>query len=118
MAAKVKKPERPKLSENGVPREPAFVEVLTLAEAADLLRIPARLVLQQVGPGGLPGRLFDGEWRFLKSALIEWLGTAPRPSSPEALHAAAGAWKGDDTLEEMLRDIHKRRGRPESVVRE
>ena len=66
---------------------------MTLSEAAAYLRVPEELVLRQVGPNGLPGRLFDSEWRFLKSALQEWLRTPAPPSSPEALRAAAGAWK-------------------------
>src|SRR5215472_8030320 len=39
-------------------------EVLTLAEAAALLRLPAEVVGARAGAGDLPGRLFGDEWRF------------------------------------------------------
>ena len=70
-------------------------EVLTLAEAADFLRVTPEDVVRSVGPFGLPGRQIGDQWRFLKSALQAWLATAPMPSSKEALLSLAGAWKDD-----------------------
>jgi len=110
----IKKPEKSRPSKNGNASRSGAGEVLTLVETAAFLRVPEEVVLRLVGPDGLPGRLIDTEWRFLKSALQEWLRSPPPPSSPALLRAAAGAWKGDPTLEEMLRDIHERRGRPKS----
>jgi hypothetical protein len=86
--------------------------VLTLAEAAAYLRVPEAAVLREVGPDGLPGRLINGEWRFSKAALQAWLRTVPKPSSREALLSVAGAWKDDPTVDEMLKEIYRRRGRP------
>lgn len=65
-------------------------EVLTLAEAADFLRVSLEDVVRSVGPFGLPGRQIGDEWRFLKSALQAWLATGPRPSGKEALLSLAG----------------------------
>ena len=47
--------------------------VLTLSEAATYLRIPQSAVLELVRQQGLPGRQIGPEWRFLRSALDDWL---------------------------------------------
>ena len=60
----------------------------------------------------MPGRSVDGEWRFLKSALQDWLRTPPKPSSREALLSIAGAWKENPFLDEMLKEVYRQRGRP------
>jgi excisionase family DNA binding protein len=51
-------------------REPA---ALTAAQAADLLQLEERLVLELAEAGGLPGRCLGGHWRFSRSALLDWL---------------------------------------------
>ena len=86
--------------------------MLTLAEAAAYLRVPEAELVRMVGPRGLPGRLIGSEWRFSREAVQDWLRTQPEPSSKESLLALAGAWKDDPHLDEMLRNIYKRRGRP------
>lgn len=95
---------------NAVP--PADAEVLTLAEAAAYLRVPEEGVLRLIGPEGLPGKRIGTEWRFLKSALQDWLKTPPPKPSKEAFLALAGAWKDDPDLEEIVREAYRRRGRP------
>jgi excisionase family DNA binding protein len=87
-------------------------EVLTLSEAAAYLRVGADEVLRLATLHELPGRPIGGEWRFLKAALQDWLRTPPRKSDKEALLALAGAWKDDADVEQMVRNAHKRRGRP------
>jgi excisionase family DNA binding protein len=87
-------------------------DVLTLAEAAAYLRIPEQSVLRAVRPGGLPARLIDGEWRFLKSALQDWLSAPPRRGNKEASLKIAGAFKNDPFLEEIVRAAYEKRGRP------
>lgn len=52
---------------------PPSGEVLTLAEAAALLRVPAEAVRARAERGELPGRRLGGEWRFARSALMAWL---------------------------------------------
>jgi excisionase family DNA binding protein len=87
-------------------------EVLTLAEAAAFLRVEADDLVRLVGLQGLPARKIGTEWRFLKSALQDWLRTTvPRPSK-EALLSVIGSWKDDPELDEILKEIYKRRGRP------
>ncbi len=87
-------------------------EVLTLAEAAEYLRVPEAEIVRLVGPRGLPGRLIGSEWRFSRTALQQWLLSPTFPSSPEALNALSGSWKGDPHAEELLRDVYQSRGRP------
>jgi hypothetical protein len=60
----------------------------------------------------LPGRRLAQEWRFLKSAIQQWLSTAPPRFSKEAQSAAIGSWKDDPYLEEELNETLRRRGRP------
>jgi excisionase family DNA binding protein len=48
-------------------------EVLTLQEAAALLRLPPEAVSRRAASGGLPGRMFGEEWRFARAALLAWL---------------------------------------------
>lgn len=49
-------------------------EVLTLEEAAELLRTDAATVTAMAEDGKLPGRKVGDEWRFARSALMRWLG--------------------------------------------
>jgi excisionase family DNA binding protein len=61
-------------------------EVLTLTEAAALLRLPAEVVRARARAGDLPGRQFGDEWRFARTAVLGWLaqGERARPNAPEA----------------------------------
>jgi len=56
-------------------------EVLTLAEVANLLKIPADAVRSRAEEGELPGRRFGKEWRFARTAILAWLadGEARKP---------------------------------------
>ncbi len=47
--------------------------VLTLDEAAGLLRVDAVTLEQRVEGGDLPGRRLAGEWRFSRAGLLAWL---------------------------------------------
>ena len=47
--------------------------MMTLREAAALLRVPAHSLEQMAQEGDIPGFLIDGRWRFSKSAIEEWL---------------------------------------------
>ena len=69
----------------GAEQAPPAGEVLTLAEAAAYLRLPEAEVERLVRTEGLPGRAVGEEWRFLKTALQDWLyGSAPTRPSKEA----------------------------------
>jgi excisionase family DNA binding protein len=48
-------------------------EVLTLEEAAALLKLPADTVRSRAEEGDLPGRRFGKEWRFARKAVLAWL---------------------------------------------
>jgi excisionase family DNA binding protein len=51
-------------------------EVLTLEEAAGLLRVPEDAVVEMAEAGELPARRMGGEWRLSRTALLAWLGSA------------------------------------------
>ncbi len=63
-------------------------EVLNLEEAATFLRVPKETVVRMVSRQGLPGRRLGREWRFLKTALDNWL---CRPTGKDVLLRQAGA---------------------------
>jgi excisionase family DNA binding protein len=48
-------------------------EVLTLDEAAALLKVPADVVRSRAEEGDLPGRRFGKEWRFARLTVLAWL---------------------------------------------
>jgi excisionase family DNA binding protein len=48
-------------------------EVLTLEEAAMLLRLGTEAVETLAQNGELPGRRVSGEWRFARAAVLQWL---------------------------------------------
>jgi excisionase family DNA binding protein len=48
-------------------------DVLTLEEASAYLRLPVAVVLRQASQGNIPGRKIEDNWRFLKTAIDDWL---------------------------------------------
>lgn len=86
-------------------------QVLTIKEVADYLRLPEEVILQEATQGHLPGRKIADTWRFLKEAIDDWLRTQ---DSRAILLSQAGALKEDDTLDELLANIYKERGRSET----
>jgi excisionase family DNA binding protein len=50
------------------------LEVMTLDEAADLLRIDAEDLAKLAESGEIPGRKLGNEWRFTRTRLLDWLG--------------------------------------------
>lgn len=94
---------------NGVP-EPA--DVMTLAEAAAYLRVSEENIVRMVHDQDLPGRFVADGWRFLGSALREWLAKPMPKQSNEAMLSIIGSMKDDPYVDEMLAEIYKQRGRP------
>ncbi len=90
------------------------IDVLTLSEAATNLRAAEADVLRLANLQELPGRQIGTEWRFLKAGLQDWLRAIPRKSGKDALLALAGLWKDDPDIDEIVRQAHRRRGRPDS----
>lgn len=66
---------------------PAVAEVLTLPEAAHLLRVPPDEIARLAGAGCLPGRRLGTQWRFRRTALLAWLA---QPETPNECTPAAG----------------------------
>jgi excisionase family DNA binding protein len=54
-------------------------EVLTVDEAAELLQADPEAVRALAESGELPGRKIGDEWRFLRRAVLAWLGGAEPP---------------------------------------
>jgi excisionase family DNA binding protein len=111
------RPKRPKAGVNATaankPAEaPPAGDVLTLAEAAAYLRLPEDVVLRLVDEQGLAARQAGADWRFLRSAIQEWLRTPSPRGSKEAMLAAAGVFKDDPDLLAIVEDAYRKRGRP------
>jgi hypothetical protein len=105
-----KQPEQPPAVANA---PVAAGEVLTLAEAAAYLRVPEKDVIAAASSQGLPGRLINGEWRFLKTAIQQWLSVSqPTAEMRKAAQLAlAGSWKDDPDAMQILEDAMRLRGR-------
>jgi len=55
----------------------APIEVLTAAQAADLLQVAEADILTLAAAGDLPGRRIGDQWRFSRAALVSWLAGGP-----------------------------------------
>jgi len=93
-----------------MPETTTIPEVLTLESAARFLRLSPDAVARQAEAGQIPGRQVEGSWRFLLSALKDWLG---RRDSKAIFLEQAGAFKTDESMDELIAEIYKARGRPE-----
>jgi excisionase family DNA binding protein len=51
-------------------------DVLTAAEAAELLQAEEQTILDLAEAGELPGRKVGGQWRFARAAVLRWLESA------------------------------------------
>jgi len=110
------------------------LEILTLEEAATLLRISADALKADAEKGSVPGRFVGGEWRFLKRSLDQWFGFPPStpyrlsdirplegmerivkssPSTQTTLNSSqlstVGSMADDDSLAEIVEEIYRRR---------
>ncbi|HEY7622570.1 MAG TPA: helix-turn-helix domain-containing protein [Solirubrobacteraceae bacterium] len=56
-------------------------EVLDIDEVAELLQAEPDAVRELAESGRLPGRKIGDEWRFLRRAVLAWLGGAEPPSA-------------------------------------
>jgi excisionase family DNA binding protein len=52
--------------------------LLTLREAADVLRLSTRTMLEYVQRGEIEGRIIGGRWRFRRADLDAFFANAPR----------------------------------------
>src|SRR4051794_20742188 len=109
-----KTPEQPGAVANASPTENGTAsEVLTLSEAAAYLRLPEADVLKLIGEQGLPGRQLGNEWRFLKTAIQDWLsqGVPTLESNKAAWRSLAGKYRDDPELLRICAEAYRQRGR-------
>lgn len=90
------------------------LDVLTLAHAAAYLQLPEAVVRAEAEAGRLPGRNVGGGWRFVRSAVAEWLRPSPPPepkplSSKERMRSLIGVRKDDPTVDAMVEEIYRQR---------
>lgn len=87
-------------------------EVLTLEEVATYLRLPAEMIARQAAQGRIPGRKIEDTWRFLKTAIDDWLRSH---DSRVLLLQQAGALADDDSLASLREEIYRTRRRSSSA---
>lgn len=85
--------------------------VLTLKEMAGYLKMSEEKIESQVLQGKIPGKRIENEWRFLKTAVDEWLRSCDTRS---ILASQSGALSDDDTIPELRAKIYSERGRSEA----
>lgn len=88
----------------------AMPSILTIEELGEYLRIPPEVIEKEASRGRIPGRHIADTWRFLKSAIDQWLS---QQSSRDILLAQAGALADDDSLDQLVQAIYEQRGRSE-----
>ena len=54
-------------------------QVLTPEQAAELLQVDVKVVLELAEAGELPGRKLGDAWRFARTALLAWLSATAEP---------------------------------------
>lgn len=90
----------------------AASEVFTLEEAANYLKLPLDTIEREASRGHIPGRRIEDTWRFLKSAIDDWLRAQ---DSRDILLQQAGALKDDPYLDELLAAIYRDRKQSEEA---
>lgn len=55
----------------------AAPEVLSAAQAAELLAVEEKALVELAEQQQLPGRKIAGQWRFARQALLDWLSAIP-----------------------------------------
>jgi excisionase family DNA binding protein len=69
-------------------------EVLTVDEAAALLRVSPDVVYRLALAGELPARRVGAQWRLLRSEVFEWLASPPSPAASAASSTSSTAAAG------------------------
>ena len=83
-------------------------DVLTLAEAAEYLRVSETDVLAAIAEQSLPARQVGKDWRILKSALQQWLLTPQ--TRRNFWETQLGALSDDPDLDTLLEETYRKRG--------
>lgn len=69
-------------NERDTKRKSGNPAVLSLTEAATLLRVSEDDVVQCMQTSSLPGRRIGNAWRFSRDGLLAWLGESDRAGRP------------------------------------
>lgn len=85
--------------------------VFTLKEIAGYLKMPEEKIERQVLQGKIPGRRIGDEWRFLRTAVDDWLGSY---DTRAVLISQSGALADDEQLDELRTRIYLERKRSET----
>ena len=109
--SKVKKNGKPKKNGKAKP----LPEVLTLAEAAEFLRLDEASMLRLANSAEVDGRFYESEWRFSKRALLAWVETLTRPTTNGAelaehirrVNAVTGFHETDEEIETFLAGLRE-----------
>jgi hypothetical protein len=75
-----------------IPDKPVHPRVLTLSEAARILRTTPRILKEQCRKGCFPGRKIGGSWVILEESLLNWL------REPEAVCPSFGVEKSGGSI--------------------
>jgi excisionase family DNA binding protein len=59
-------------------RPTAVPDVLTAAQAAELLAVDEQALIELAEHHEIPARKIVGQWRFARQALLDWLGAFPQ----------------------------------------
>jgi len=85
--------------------KPTEHEILTLSEAAEYLRVPVEVLRRVAENRGIPAQRLGDDWRFLKSALQDWLkGESDHPAEWWRIPP----WHLAPSLEELTTEIERR----------
>ncbi len=76
------------------------MNILTLSEAASLLRVEESTLAELAARGGVPAQQIGAEWRFLKGALVQWLQFGPH--FPELSRSPLPFWPLEPFVAEKL----------------
>ena len=112
VATKSRRIANPTRRSRGSERSDVLGDVLTLSEAATYLRVSEDEVVRLATRQGLHGRRAGRDWRFLKSALQDWLNQPERSTDNAVFLELAGRFQDDPFLEEIVADAYRQRGRP------
>lgn len=74
--------------------------VMTLRETAQHLRIPSQTLLHLAESGEIPAFMIDGQWRFARHAVDEWITLQTLHGKSELTHRSGGSEMGSTDKED------------------
>ena len=101
--------KKPRLTSRNLDSKKSTPDVMSLAEAAKFLKLPAKTVQRLATEQDLPGRKIGKEWRFLRAAIERWLEGSRKTSG--SIMEQFGMFKDDPTFEEYQKIVQENRKR-------